>query len=139
MRNRRLAALLAGVVVLAGIAGLDATASSQSGPWPAVPVSALWPTFASVPIADSGRGGLRGWNGSLRFCRDSTAVSGDFVCAYMDAKGRAGYICLAAHTPLDGISASFLTARVPPGDETYSSAAPAQVCLSSLAYELSLG
>jgi hypothetical protein len=139
MRNRRLVALLTVVVVLAGIAGIDATASSQSGPWPAVPVSALWPTFASVPIPESGMGGLRGWNGSLRFCRDSPQVSGDFVCAYMDAKGRVGYICLAAHAPLDGISASFLTARVAPGDQTYGAAAPAQVCESSLAFALSLG
>ena len=128
MRNRRLIALLAVVVVLAGFAGIDATASSQSGPWPAVPVSALWPTFASVPIAESGMGGVRGWNGALRWCRASTRVSRDFACAYGDGKGRMGYICLAARAPLDGISASLLTARVAPGDETYRSAAPSQVC-----------
>src|SRR5476649_1569001 len=139
MRHRRVIALLAVVVVLAGIAGIDATASSQSGPWPAVPVSALWPTFASVPIAESGRGGLRGWNGPLRWCRASAAMPGDYVCAYEDGKGHSGYICLAARAPLDGISASLLTARVAPGDETYRSAAPSQVCLSSLAYALSVG
>jgi len=139
MRHRRLTALLAVVLVLAGIAGIDATASSQSGPWPAVPVSTLWPTFASVPIAESGSGGLRGWNGALRWCRASTAVPSDFACAYEDGRGRTGYICLAARAPLDGISASLLTARVAPGDETYRSAAPSQVCESSLAYALSLG
>lgn len=138
MRNRRLIALLAVVGVLAGIAGIDATASSQGGPWPAVSVNALWPTFGSVPIAESGRGGLPGWNGALRFCRASPLVQGDYACTYTDAKGRLGYICLAARAPRD-ISASLLTARVAPGNETYSSAAPSQVCESSLAYALSLG
>jgi hypothetical protein len=131
--------LLAAVVVLAGIAGIDATASSQSGPWPAVPVSALWPTFASVPVAESGRGALRSWNGPLRWCRGSPFMQGDYVCAYEDGKGRTGYICLAARAPLDGISASSITARVGPGDRTYRSAAPSQVCLSSLAFALSVG
>jgi hypothetical protein len=139
MRNRPLIALLAVVVVLAGIAGIDATASSQSGPWPAVPVSALWPTFASVPIAESGSGGLRGWNGALRACRASAAVPRDYACVYTDGRGHTGYICLAAREPRDPISASLLTARVAPGDETYRSAAPSQVCASSLAYALSLG
>ncbi len=139
MRNRRLVVLLAVVVVLAGIAGIDATASSQGGPWPAAPVSALWPTFASVPVAESGSGGLRGWNGALRWCRPSAMVADDYACSYADAKGRSGYICLAARAPLDGISASFVTARIAPGDKTYRSAAPTQVCESSLAYTLSLG
>lgn len=139
MRNRRLLALLAVVVVLAGAAGIDATASSQSGPWPAEPVSALWPTFATVPIPESGEGGLRGWNGSLRWCRASRLVAGDFACAYTDSQGRRGYICLAASKPLDPITSALLTARVAPGDTTYRSAAPSQVCDSSLAYALSLG
>jgi hypothetical protein len=139
MRNRRLIALLAVVLVLAGIAGIDATASGQSGAWPAAPVGSLWPTFASVPVAESGQGGLRAWNGSLRSCQASPVAAGDFACTYADAKGRIGYICLAPRAPLDGISASFITARVGPGDETYRTAAPSQVCLSSLAYSLSLG
>jgi hypothetical protein len=139
MRNQRLISLLAIVVVLAGIAGIGATASSQSGAWPAVPVSELWPTFASVPIAESGRGGLRHWNGSLRACQASPVMPGDYACSYSDSHGRTGYICLAARAPLAGISASLLTARVAPGDESYRGAAPSQVCLSSLAFALSLG
>jgi hypothetical protein len=139
MRNRRLVSLLAGVVVLAGIAGINATASSQGGPWPAVPVHALWPTFASLPIPVSGAGGLRGWNGALRACQASPVAPGEFACSYADGKGRVGYVCLTAGAPLDGISSSLLTARIAPGDKTYGSAAPSQVCLSSLAYALSLG
>jgi hypothetical protein len=139
MRPRRSIALLAVVLVLAGIAGIDATASSQSGPWPAVPVSVLWPTFASVPIAQSGVGGVPGWNGELRSCRASSVLPGDFACVYADRHGRTGYICLAPRTPRYPISSAQLTARVPPGDETYRAAAPSQVCVSSLAYALSLG
>jgi hypothetical protein len=139
MRRRRLIVFLAATFVLAGIAGIDATASSQSGPWPAVPVSVLWPTFATVPIPESGEGGLRGWNGSLRWCRASPLVAGDFACSYTDSHGRTGYICLAARAPLDPINSSLITARVAPGDATCRSAAPSQVCASSLAYALSLG
>jgi hypothetical protein len=139
MRNRRLLWLLVVVLVLAGIAGIAATASSQSGPWPAVPVNALWPTFDSLPIPESGAGGLRGWNGALRACQASPFAAGEFACSYADSKGRVGYICLTAGTPLDGISSSLLTARISPGDKTYGSAAPSQVCLSSLAFSLSLG
>ncbi|HWB22060.1 MAG TPA: hypothetical protein VG652_04170 [Gaiellaceae bacterium] len=139
MRNRRLVSLLAVVVVMAGIAGLNATASSQSGPWPAVPVNALWPTFGSIPIPESGAGGLRGWNGNLRACSASASMPGDFSCSYADSKGRVGYICLYARAPLDGISASLLNARIAPGDKTYRGAAPSQVCESSLVYALSLG
>jgi hypothetical protein len=127
------------VAIVSGIAGLNATASSQSGPWPDSQVDALWPTFASIPVPESGAGGAPGWDGQLRRCAASTRVPLDYVCEYGDPTGLTGYICIVARASEAEISVSSITARVAPGDETYRAAMPSQVCDSSLAYTLSLG
>jgi hypothetical protein len=116
-----------------------ATAGGDPGPWPDFRVAALWPTFAAVPAPESGAGGARSWNGAFSRCLASPDVPTDYACEYRDARGRLGYVCLAAREPAAPITPSSIDARVAPDDPTYAAAAPPGVCDSALAYALSLG
>lgn len=62
-----------------------------------------------------------------------------YRCDYSDAGGKDGYICLTAGDPTDDLSAASINAVVAPSDRTFAGASPGQVCVSSLAYALSLG
>ena len=130
--RRRLVALTAIGTVAIGIAGPGTTARSQSALWPDAEVQALWPTFASLS-----RGAA--WNGVFHRCTLSQRVPLDYACKYRDPHGKTGYVCLAAHDPVLAIRPFAITARVAPGNATYSTAPPIQVCDSAFAYSLSLG
>jgi hypothetical protein len=131
------AILVAAVVAVA--VGSTGTAATVSGPWPDSSVAALWPTFATVPRSESGRGGLRGWDGSFERCRRSARASFAYACEYDDARQNVGYVCLATSGSEATLTAASIDSVVAPADETYGSASPTQVCDSSLAYAMSLG
>ncbi|MBV8079983.1 MAG: hypothetical protein JO186_06350 [Actinobacteria bacterium] len=129
------AALLAAFAVAFGLGGAG---SGADGPWPDAQVAAQWPTFASVPAAESG-GGVSGWNGVFWGCVPSSRVSADFACEYRDAQARTGYVCVAPEAVDAPITPIAIDARVAPDDPTYAGEPPTSVCYSALAYRLSIG
>jgi hypothetical protein len=134
--------VLVGVALVASLAvalGMGGSGNGADGIWPDSRVGALWPTFLSLPAPESGGGGLAEWNGSFWGCVPSPRVSTDFACEYTDELGRVGYACVGAAAFGAPISAGVVDARVAPGDTTYGSEEPTKVCLSALAYRLSLG
>ena len=138
-RKHAIAAALLVAATAGAFVGLGATAGGQSGPWPDRRVGALWPTFSTIPSPETGAGDEQAWNGSFRRCVQSTRVSFDYACEYDDEAGNVGYACVAANSPDVAISPAAIDARVAPGDPTYGSEPPTQVCYSALAYRLSLG
>ncbi len=136
-RQQHLILVAGATFAVACSAAIGVLAEGRAATWPDTPVKTFWPTFASVPRAESGQGGVAGWDGSFQRCTPTGEVSYDYVCSYGDAQGEIGYVCLVA--PASEVSASSITAKVAPQDATYGSAAPAAVCDSSLAYTLSQG
>ena len=128
---------VAAVILLA--VGIGGTARSESASWPDGRVAALWPTFSSLPRAESGGGSAPAWDGRFRRCIESARLSLDYRCDYSDARGEVGYVCLIAGDPTVDLSAASIDAVVAPGDPTFAAASPGQVCVSTLAYALSLG
>ena len=119
--------------------GIGGTARSESASWPDGRVAALWPSFSSLPHAESGDGGALAWNGTFRRCIESVRMPLDYRCDYSDSRGKVGYACLTAADPTADLSAASINAVVAPGDPTFAAASPGQVCVSTLAYALSLG
>jgi hypothetical protein len=129
-----------GVALIAALAvGISGTARSESAPWPDGRMAVLWPAFSLVPYAKASEAGTRPWNGAFHGCIESARVPFDYRCQYGDTSGKAGYVCLLAGNPERDLSSASVTAVVPPADPTYRHASPAQVCLASAAYAMSLG
>jgi hypothetical protein len=136
IRTTLSAALVALALVALPAAGLVAT--QRALPWPGSAVRAFWPTFAMLPLAPAGAGDSRSWNGAFSRCVRSPRVGSDFACSYVEGH-ETGYVCLAAPAARETLSASALTVRVSPGDRTYRTARPLQVCDSALAARLTFG
>ena len=128
-------AAVAAVVLLA--VGIGGTARSESASWPDGRIAALWPSFSLLPRAESG--GAPAWDGKFRRCIQSVRMPIAYQCDYSGAGGKLGYVCLIAGDPTDDLSAASIDAVIAPGDRTFAAASPGQVCVSSLAYALSLG
>ena len=137
-QKRTFAASIAIATVAALAVGIGGTATSESASWPDGRVATLWPTFSALTRHESGGVRLRSWNGSFERCVASVRVQLDYRCEYADSAGAVGYACLSAGNPWRDLSIESVTAVVGPADPTYGSASPAQVCLASLAYALSL-
>ena len=118
--------------------GMGGTGTADSV-WPDGSIHDLWPTFAALPVAESGGGGVAGWDGSFRRCLPVERVALDFACEYGDAEGRVGYACVAPRSLGAALTPAAINARVAPGDATYAGTAPGKVCIAALAYALSLG
>lgn len=134
-----LARTIAVTAAIGVVACVNATAGDDRGPWPDASVAALWPTFASLPSPETGAGGMAGFAGAFSRCIASPKVAYSYACEYRDEDDRVGYACVQATAPLDPISRHSIDARVAPGDPTYATEEPTDVCYSALAYRLSLG
>ena len=138
-RGAALARTIAGIAAAGVVVCVNATASDDRGRWPDATVGALWPTFASLPIRETGDGGRHDWEGAFSRCVRSPHLAVSYACEYRDGRGRVGYACVLATAPLVPIRPSSIDARVAPGDRTYAAEQPTGVCYSALAYRLSLG
>ncbi len=134
-----MAGSIAAAALVALAVGIGGTASSEGASWPDGRVAALWPTFSALPHAESGGGRARPWDGAFRRCIESARVEVAYRCEYADEGGHVGYVCLSAGVPVIDLSPASIHAVVAPGDPTFAAASPAQVCVASLAYSLSLG
>lgn len=138
--TRLAAALLSvlGAVLIVALVARETRRSARPLAWPDSAVKAVWPTFTTIPLALTGAGDSTVWNGSFSHCVRSPRISSDYACTYADGH-QTGYVCVATHGPRTTLSASELTARVAPGDTTYRSAKPPQVCDSALAAQITFG
>jgi hypothetical protein len=130
---------LLGVVTVLAVPAAGRFVNGPSLPWPDWAVRAAWPTFTSIPLAPTGEGDSTIWNGAFSGCRPSPRLSSDFACTYVGPDAHRGYVCVAPPGPTLALTAAALTARVAPGDKTYRTAKPAQVCDSALALRLEQG